>query len=97
MDPGCGGEANAADACERPRSPGALWRPMVFSSTQERWLTAFGSNRTGVWMPNEVGDLACWARQPIGRPDLALRPRARQGAPVARPDKSVFKASDQLR
>jgi len=47
-------------AAALPRRVLAPHRLLVF--TQERRLTAFGSNRIGVWDADRGGDLACWAR-----------------------------------
>lgn len=44
-------------------------------------LARFGSDRLGVWVPNEADDLAHWLAQPVrqittDRPDIALQQRA---------------------
>lgn len=48
--------------------------------TQARWLEVFGSERIGVWAPNELEELRYWMKQPLrqlttDRPDLAVQAR----------------------
>lgn len=52
----------------------------LLSLTQERWLSVFGSDRIGVWVPNDLEELIHWTGQPLrqittDRPDLAVHAR----------------------
>lgn len=60
----------------------------LLAHSQRQWLDAFGSERIGVWVPNDLDELIHWTGQPIrqmttDRPDLALEARRRAGSRVA--------------